>query len=676
MSGSPTKDNPNESVPLPPLSPARRWIVRTVAVAGRSCELWFVERMVDRSGPSLVDDVEALMTDGLLVDTGDGVAPASTAVRDAVLGSVPRSVLGVLYERTATIMAGVAPSIAAGHLLHAIRITGRVDVDLVSELAASPSIDASVCADLLIAARTRCGPALEARRRSQWLLAAVDHLMLAGRSRRAVEVISEEIAADRAGSEQRALLLGRLGAWHATEQPSRALDCLYRALAQDRIGPEHRSWLLTTQAFVAGRIGHPDVDGMLREARQAQATSQDPGCAIRLTLARSTRALSQGDVLAARLLLAQLDPSAPAARTQAALIRAERIVVQLALGEFDDARAAVQAALDEVGTFGADLVPMLSALACLLLMAVGELPEAEARAGLMLRQADGQLTDEVRAALLAVVVEARFRGGRQDAARELVHGEYRDLRWPDSMPWMMFCCAAAGDPDPARRPGIVRAAVTGLAGSLRPLVLLPQQAARLVRAALRLGDVARARTVARYTATVAGRTPTPLWRGIAGHASGLVERDPAAVREAIGALRATGVRPALADALLDLAHLPRVSVAEAKEAAQESAALFGRIGAMGDQERAQRRENALASGRCRSAAGRPAQGFEALTSREVRVAELLAAGATKQQAAARLFVSFHTVDTQLRSIYAKLGISSRVQLARAWDARKRRPDAA
>lgn len=231
------RDEPDGSVPLPPLSPARRWIVRTVAVADRSCELWFVERMVDRSGPPLVDDVEALITDGLLVDTGEGVAPASTAVRNAVLGSVPRSVLGALYERAATIMAGVAPSIAAGHLLRAIRITGRVDVDLVSELAASPSIDASVCADLLIAARTRCGSALEAHRRSQWLLAAVDQLMLAGRSRRAVELISEEIAADRAGAEQRALLLGRLGAWYASVQPSHALDCLRRALAQEQIGP-------------------------------------------------------------------------------------------------------------------------------------------------------------------------------------------------------------------------------------------------------------------------------------------------------------------------------------------------------------------------------------------------------------------------------------------------------
>jgi DNA-binding NarL/FixJ family response regulator len=71
----------------------------------------------------------------------------------------------------------------------------------------------------------------------------------------------------------------------------------------------------------------------------------------------------------------------------------------------------------------------------------------------------------------------------------------------------------------------------------------------------------------------------------------------------------------------------------------------------------------------------PSHGFAALTTREVRVAELVAAGATKQQAAARLFVSFHTVDTHLRAVYAKLGIRTRVQLARLWDTWESHPRA-
>ncbi|MEU7586876.1 helix-turn-helix transcriptional regulator [Micromonospora sp. NPDC049230] len=60
-------------------------------------------------------------------------------------------------------------------------------------------------------------------------------------------------------------------------------------------------------------------------------------------------------------------------------------------------------------------------------------------------------------------------------------------------------------------------------------------------------------------------------------------------------------------------------------------------------------------------------GIGALTPAEERVAEVLAAGATKKEAAGSLFVSFHTVDPHLRSIYHKLGIHHRMQLVRAWD---------
>ena len=47
-----------------------------------------------------------------------------------------------------------------------------------------------------------------------------------------------------------------------------------------------------------------------------------------------------------------------------------------------------------------------------------------------------------------------------------------------------------------------------------------------------------------------------------------------------------------------------------------------------------------------------------LSRREVEVLQVLAAGASKRQAAARLYVSFNTVHTQLRSIYRKLDVHS------------------
>jgi DNA-binding CsgD family transcriptional regulator len=53
-----------------------------------------------------------------------------------------------------------------------------------------------------------------------------------------------------------------------------------------------------------------------------------------------------------------------------------------------------------------------------------------------------------------------------------------------------------------------------------------------------------------------------------------------------------------------------------------------------------------------------------LTSQELRVANVVAGGATNREAAAALFLSPKTVNAHLESIYRKLAIKRRSQLAR------------
>ncbi len=48
-----------------------------------------------------------------------------------------------------------------------------------------------------------------------------------------------------------------------------------------------------------------------------------------------------------------------------------------------------------------------------------------------------------------------------------------------------------------------------------------------------------------------------------------------------------------------------------------------------------------------------------LSQRELEVLELVAAGTTNREAAARLFITEATVKTHLMNIYAKLGVSDR-----------------
>ncbi len=58
-------------------------------------------------------------------------------------------------------------------------------------------------------------------------------------------------------------------------------------------------------------------------------------------------------------------------------------------------------------------------------------------------------------------------------------------------------------------------------------------------------------------------------------------------------------------------------------------------------------------------------GIESLTERELQLARLVVDRKTNPEIAAELFLSQKTVETHLRNIFRKIGVSSRVELARA-----------
>jgi LuxR family maltose regulon positive regulatory protein len=82
--------------------------------------------------------------------------------------------------------------------------------------------------------------------------------------------------------------------------------------------------------------------------------------------------------------------------------------------------------------------------------------------------------------------------------------------------------------------------------------------------------------------------------------------------------------------------------------------------------RAERLADRLLRTRTRSGAG-----IDALTGRELQVARLVTARKTNPQIAAELFVSRKTVETHLRNIFAKLDVTSRVEVAHAVEAADR-----
>ena len=70
-----------------------------------------------------------------------------------------------------------------------------------------------------------------------------------------------------------------------------------------------------------------------------------------------------------------------------------------------------------------------------------------------------------------------------------------------------------------------------------------------------------------------------------------------------------------------------------------------------------------ASTLARGSRGRPQFGWDSLTPTERTVASLVAEGLSNPQIGDRLYISHRTVQTHLAHVFAKLGLTSRAQLA-------------
>lgn len=413
-----------------------------------------------------------------------------------------------------------------------------------------------------------------------------------------------------------------------------------------------------------------DVDGALADARRALAAARTAG--DRSLVVRALSHVGHLEVMTGtragreRLeeALALQDPADPATLLHGPATALA--IVRLWHDDLDGARAALAEQMRRATEIGDERTraSILQRLARVELWS-GNLEHALALADELVELKEGEGWDDpvaglwVRALVLAQLGKLGAAAADVERARELAASQGD----PDHFHVVFangFLAVAAGDHDAAaaqleRLPGLVEA--TGVrepgvcpyhADELESLV----RAGRLERAAARVEVVEReAERLGRPRLRVAAARG----RGLLSEAEGRRDAAIESFERAVSASRSLPVPFEQARALLDLGGALRRArrQSEARQALTAAHDGFAVIGA--DPWTAQALEELGQLG------GRPRT--EALTPAEARVAALAAEGRSTKAIASELVVSAKTVEKQLTSIYAKVGVRSKAELA-------------
>jgi len=214
--------------------------------------------------------------------------------------------------------------------------------------------------------------------------------------------------------------------------------------------------------------------------------------------------------------------------------------------------------------------------------------------------------------------------------------------------------------------GHLRQLCAGLPARSGLLARDPALSAWLVRAALAAGDPELAASVAEAASALAQAHPgQQALAASAAHCQGIARRDQACLSEAARRHPDPWAR-ASATEDLGVLHGAQSHCDQAVHDLKEALAGYQEAQADRDSARVRLRLRKLGV-RARhwsAGPGRPLTGWDSLTETEQAVARLVAQGLSNKQLSARMYISDHTVAHHLRQAFRKLGIASRVDLAR------------
>ncbi len=454
-----------------------------------------------------------------------------------------------------------------------------------------------------------------------------------------------------------------------------------RALASGALSGSERATFLGWASLLPLFAG--DFDAAVAAACRAEEAAEAAGAVaaqIRGALTRALVSYNRSELVEAEALAAHAAALAEADGSREANEGVPHLVHSMVLADGDrliEASEAVRRGRQVAETFGdqaglvfAHLVggygPFLG----------GQWDDALAQleAGASLAEETGTHGSQV-AALCAAALVALWRNGPDEAEPWLTRAEAGANAYAYRGVWTAWaraaCLVGRGLPAPALETlSAAWDACRGAGLALEYRLLGPPLAALAA-----VGQRSLAIEVAAEVEEVAGANPeVASLQGAARRTRGLAHDDPDLLLVSLTDYRQSPRRPEHAatavDAALALARHGRRE--EAQRIASEGLELWTELGAGWELSRVRSvlRDGGVAAG-ARGRRRRPVSGWEALTPTEAKVADLVAQRLSNPEVARQLFLSRRTVESHVSHVLAKLGVSSRVELAVAAAARRR-----
>jgi DNA-binding CsgD family transcriptional regulator len=657
------------------LSPEARQLLQIGAVLGGPFSLHTAAALMRRPVSDLMAIADEAVAGGTLIDSGSRLDFQHDLLREAVYNNMTSAVRSMLHREATTVLQAEGRPIAevADHFVRGDYRGDARTVDLLRAAAGQiAGSTPSTGANLLLRAVEMLDDADPVR--STLISDAVRLLASAGRLAEARTWGERALRGPIDPGTEGQLLLGLAESYKHAGHNAAVVELTDRAFALPGVDQAIQAQLYAIRA-------HALLGGDLAAAESAaeQAVSLGTkagvsgavvfGSAARSVVSRAWGRLDEALGFAQDAAVEADRVGGTAAHTHPAVWLGAALAAQDRFAEAEEIYANGQRAAEQWGT--AWSLPLWHFYRASLYFGQGRLSDAEAEAEAGLRVAEQLGALQLSVPLAALLTRVAVLRAQMPAARDYLRRMRNMLATgitvaPEDASWTTAVVQDAG--------GQAESAYQALSqfhSGLPERVLLfcqdPGAIAAMVRIARRAGHPAQAASVAAVAVELAGRNPGSLTlAGAAAQAEGIVRADLGRLTESVELL-ANSPRPLVrASALEDAAVAEQAAGhrSRAVELLETALDIYAGGEARQGQIRVERRLRA-AGVRRRTPAAAPSP-LSSLTQAELRVVRLVVEGATNREVARRLLLSPHTVDSHLRHVFAKLGISSRVELTRIY----------